>query len=287
MLSASTLRRDPGAGFREFRTRYSLPRPAPLPPRTSTRGSHSIPLAHLGIAATLVGCLVYGNTQRNPASLPSSDPPRSPMAAPSAESTNPVPKLITVKPDPVALSPPPLTHIDFPWLTRLSNGEPVTWPCGPIGYRVALENAPEGANELAAEATARISVASGYQFRGDPPLRRIAEHEAPYGGITIAWLPRTQFPDRDPRTIGYGGANWIGTKYANGYVDVLAEWPGAHQVDFSARGVGRLLLHELGHALGLDHIDDPRAVMYHVNQGVSEWSPAEQEALQYLKQECG
>jgi hypothetical protein len=47
----------------------------------------------------------------------------------------------------------------------------------------------------------------------------------------------------------------------------------------------RVLAHELGHALGLDHVSDPQAIMYRINQGSGEQLTVDD--LTALKQVCG
>lgn len=253
-----------------FRARYGSPWPTfpafPVARQHESSGSIARVAVTLGVivAAVLTGHLVSGG----PSVVPS---------PPAQAATPPLAPAAILTPDPAPGAP-----VHFPWLFTYADGLPARWPCGPIRYRLITDGAPAGARELLSEAVVRIAAESGLQFREDSPV--VAAGTFP--GIEVSWVPRAELKSPDPTTIGLGGASATGGHYTTGYVKIANDWSGSASMNFGPDGAGPVLLHELGHALGLSHTNDLKAVMYPSDQGNSDWTPAERAALRYLRKTC-
>ncbi|WP_162625499.1 matrixin family metalloprotease [Mycolicibacterium llatzerense] len=177
----------------------------------------------------------------------------------------------------------------FPWIAKRNNGLPVSWPCGPIHYRLILDGAPGGSDQLVHDALSRISEVSGYEFQQDSLVAADPGEDYAYAGIDIAWVSEAEFrSSADHTAIANGGSSRPagGAHYRHGMVQLLRTRAGNMRTDFNYDNAGPVLPHELGHVLGLGHTTNPAGVMYPTELGVSTWTPAESAALRYLQSLC-
>ena len=175
--------------------------------------------------------------------------------------------------------PPPLTPGPFVYLsTQPGSDAPVTYdPCRPIRIVVNNLHAPSGSAQLLRNALDRVTEASGLQFEIEGVTTEIPVHPRDafqrdrYGDrwapVVVAWMSEAEIPDlRD--AAGLGGSDAAIAPGTNTYMyvtgSVVLDGPYFDQILASSRGwfqAEAVIMHEFGHLLGLDHVDDPRQIM--------------------------
>jgi hypothetical protein len=186
----------------------------------------------------------------------------------------------------------------------LSNGDtPVRWnPCEPIRYAVNVSLAPSGSLEDVQEAVRRVSAITGipFEYEGlspDVPSENRARTTIEGGVATwtpllIGWVD----PDRsyldftsDGHTAAGMATVWAPPGrgvYVTGWIAMNADDPNPPGFDISGQQ-GVVLLHELGHIIGLDHVDQMGELMEPSGGGVSDFGPGDLEGLRALGRSAG
>lgn len=150
---------------------------------------------------------------------------------------------------------------------------PVTWGCREIGYTVNPDGAPADYRKVLASAIADIEQASGLTFRyaGTTDDRTFEGRSGLFGSappVLVAWATPDEVPDLAGDVAGVGGSEAVATGVDRmTFVTGMVALDRDAFADLSARPHGAdvqraVVEHELGHVVGLGHVEDPGQLMY-------------------------
>ena len=160
----------------------------------------------------------------------------------------------------------PAQSTDYAIALKDADGHVVRWnPCQPVRYVVNLNHAPTFAVAELQRAAAQIESATGIdlQYAGTTtegptarPLRNTSRYGAGFSPILVSFNTVTEFPFGDPTASGFGiGKTQVDSaghrQYVTGLVVLRPNgWTEGHT---STNPLSLMLMHELGHVMGLAH----------------------------------
>jgi len=174
--------------------------------------------------------------------------------------------------------------------------DPVAWdPCRSIHYVINPAGGPPGATGLVEQAVARVEQASGlvFEYGGetderphwDSPVLPVLGTRRP---VLVSWARPDEVPQLSGEVAGIGGSVPVGAgdgrlRYATGGItlDAASFAALATQPD-GVREERAIVLHELGHVLGLAHVADPGELMNAANLGLLDFGPGDLAGLARL-----
>jgi hypothetical protein len=186
---------------------------------------------------------------------------------------------VTPPPSTPTTVPPPGPPVTGPhsFLAVDSQNRPLRWdPCAPIRWAVDYSGAHAGSAADLPEAISRVAHRSGLTFEqvgmGSSPM------------LTVTWATAATDPylAANPAVAGYASVQWMVLSSGLWMIDadiVLnagMSFPPGFGTDHS---LGILMLHELGHAVGLGHVSQTMQVMTPWMQPVSDYQNGDREGL--------
>lgn len=161
--------------------------------------------------------------------------------------------------------------------TQPGGRQPVAWdPCSPIHFAVNPEGAPEGWEELVRRSITTIGRAAGlsFEYDGTTDDRSFSDRVGFRGAapVLVGWATEDEVPELAGDVAGIGGpvTRTMGgrSRYVSGMV--VLDQDSSDDLEGVRGGAEQqqaILMHELGHLVGLDHVDDAGELMFAANLG--------------------
>ena len=168
--------------------------------------------------------------------------------------------------------------------------------CRQIQVAVYPAGGPPDAEELVRDAVARVRAASGLDivvvgaFGGYPPNWNFeAAPVHPDDPISVSWQDGDAIRELTDHVAGLGGSRTVGTpdgglRRVAGTIALSRDYYAELTESGDRAEQLAVMLHELGHVLGLDHVESPGELMYSDNIGRTTFGPGDLEGLRPLGQ---
>ena len=149
----------------------------------------------------------------------------------------------------------------------LVDGRPCRYPADrPIDFHVRVGIGPAEGFQLVRDALQIMSDASGITFRFAGTFVDLEERRPEDGGLWISYVEPEDFGGTGSfglgdGVLGHGGVHVLGETVLGGVV-VIANDPGVSPGFGPGHTLGGVLLHEIGHALNLAHVDVQSELMF-------------------------
>ncbi len=192
---------------------------------------------------------------------------------------------------------PVTTHGQYAFVHTGADGAPIGYdPCRPVRYVVRPDGAPAVGADMVRDAIAQISAATGLSFvdagttQEAPSVERALIQPARYGEgwapVLIAWSTADEVPALAGDIAGVGGSAMVPGASGEG------RWLAAGRLVLDRDDLSRILartdgyaaaraivVHELAHVVGLDHVTDSTELMNPTTTGIVQLGPGDREGL--------
>jgi len=180
----------------------------------------------------------------------------------------------------------------YAFVMTSTSGDPVGWNhCKPIHYVVNPKGAPEDWEDIVRDGVVTVTDASGFEFQYDGTSiertfdgRAVNPDDPP--PVLVAWAGADEVPELEGSTAGIGGSTPSQVRnrvqFVTGLVVLDTEAYDRMEQTGDRQSEVLIFAHELGHVLGLDHVDDVGELMNAEYVGQDGFGPGDRDGLRRL-----